>query len=180
MRAIVTSIGESTTELCEWSLHRLGFRVQTIRSGTSLWGKLQTIFDIESLIGEDFLRVDADVIVNKNVLELIELKDLWWYQGLTFDWNKQDISHGGIQFIRSEAIPAIKRHINEARNMERPESYLSRLEEFHNPRRFGTFEKICGLHSYKQDDIERIKATKYRRGHYDDYDWELAERISVL
>lgn len=180
MRAVITSIGEDTTELCEWSLNRLGFRIYTVKSATTLWGKLQTIFDIEEILEEDFIRVDADVIVNKNVLELIKQDKLWWYQALTFDWFKQDTTHGGIQFIRKQCFPAIKKHLKEAERLERPESYLSRLAEFHNPRRFATFERICGTHGYKQSDIERVKATKARRGHYEDYDWELAERLNSL
>lgn len=180
MRAVITSLGEPTTELCYWALTRLGFRVYVVKSSTSLWGKLNTIFNIEEILEEDFLRVDSDVIVNKNVLELVQQKDLWWYQGLTFDWFKQDSSHGGVQFYRKECFPAIKKHIAEAENEERPETYLSRLPEFMEPRQFGTFEKICGLHGYKQDDVERIKATKARRGQYDNYDFELAERISAL
>lgn len=181
MRAVITSIGEPTTELCKWSLSRLGFRVYVVHSEKStLYQKLVTLFDIEGILDEDFLRVDADVIVNKNVLELVKLDEAWWYQGQTFDWFKQDISHGGVQFIRKQCFPAIKKHLREAEHMERPETYLSRLEEFHNPRRFVTFEKVCGLHGYKQKDIERVKLTKYRRGQAENYDWELAEKIEAL
>lgn len=181
MRAVITSIDETTTDLCEWSLNRLGFRVYIVKSQkTTLYQKLATIFDIEDIINEDFLRVDADVVVNRNVLELIKQDKLWWYQAQCFDWFQQDVSHGGVQFIRKECFPAIKKHLHEAERMERPETYLSRLIEFHEPRRFGTFEKICGVHGYKQNDIERIKLTKFRRGQQDNYDWELAERLNAL
>lgn len=181
MRAIITSIDETTTDLCEWSLNRLGFRTYIVKSQkTTLYQKLITIFDIQGIMDEDFIRVDADVIVNKNILKLVEQDDLWWYQALTFDWFKQDVTHGGVQFIRKECFPAIKGHLKEAEYMERPETYLSRLDEFHNPRVFGTYEKICGLHGYKQNDIERVKLTKFRRGQQDSYDWELAERIESL
>lgn len=128
----------------------------------------------------DFLRVDADTIVNKNVKELIKQDELWWYQGLTFDWFQQDTTHGGVQFIRRPSFDAIKSHIKEAEKMERPETYITRLSEFHNPRRFGTFEQICGLNGYGQEDITRIKLTKFRRNQQDNYDFELAKRISAL
>lgn len=181
MRAVITSMGETTTDLCQWSLNRLGFRTYVVKSEkTTLWQKLVTIFDLQEILEEDFIRIDADVIVNKNILELIQQDKLWWYQGLCFDWLQQDISHGGVQFIRKQAFPAIKKHLHEAQNKERPETYLSRLEEFHNPRVFGTFDKICGLHAYKQDNIQRIKATKYRRGQQDNYDWELARELEEL
>lgn len=178
MKAYVTSIGEPTTELCCWSLTRLGFDVVLVESvATSLWSKLYQIFHYAQ---GDFLRVDADVIVNKNVLELVEQKDLIWYQALTYDWHKQDIAHGGVQFIRQEAIEPVKRAIYEAQQKERPESYLYRIEAFHNPRVCGTFEKVCGLNGYGQEDIQRIKQTKERRGQMDNYDFELSEKISKL
>lgn len=178
MIAYVTSIGESTTDLCVWSLQRLRFDVVLYDSSdTSLHLKLDQIFKHAT---DDFLRVDADVVVNQNVLELIKQDELWWYQSLTFDWFKQDTTHGGIQFIRKQCIPIVLDHIEEARGLERPESYLSRRAELHDPRRFGTFEKICGLHGYSQTDTQRIKETKQRRGHLNDYDWELAERIEQL
>lgn len=177
MKAIVTSIGETTEDLCIWSLERLGFKVELIKSNSSLFDKLVQIFSKED---DDFVRVDADVIVNRNILELIKQDEAWWYQAMTFDWFKQDITHGGVQFIKKECLSAIREHIHEAADKDRPESYLCRLQEFHNPRRFQTFEKICGLTGYKQDDIKRVKETKLRRGHYDEYDWELAEMIEQL
>lgn len=177
MIAFVTSIGETTTDLCVWSLERQGFDVVLLEDQNTLWSKLKFIFQSAH---EDFLRVDADVVVNSNIQDLIKLDDLLWYQSFTFGWFMQDVIHGGVQFIRRPAIPIVLRHIDEARDKERPESYLCRLEEFHNPRTFGTFEKICGIHGYKQSDIQRIKDTKMRRGHYGDYDWQLAERLEAL
>jgi len=181
MKAFVTSIGEPTTELCLWSLNRLGLETILIEdhktSPTTLYEKLEMIFDE---VDDDFLRVDADVVVNQNILGLVEQTELWWYQALCFGWFAQDLIHGGIQFIRKQALPAIRQHIKEAENQDRPESYLSRLAEFHNPRVFGTYEKVCGIHGFKQNDTERIKAVKLRRGVYGNYDWELAERLDSL
>jgi len=178
MKVYITSIGESTTGLCKWSLERQGFQVIVLNDPSSLWDKLNRIFsDTDE---EDILRVDADVIVNKNIKELVQQNKLLWYQSLTYDWFKQDITHGGIQFIRKETISIIRKHINEAIRMDRPESYLFRLEEFHNPRVCGTFEKVCGLNGYKQFDKQRVKDVKERRGQMDNYDFELAERIEQL
>lgn len=178
MIAYVTSIGESTTELCKWALERQGFQVFVLNEPTSLWDKLNKIF--KATKKGDVLRVDADVIVNKNVKELVQQTDYLWYQALTYDWFKQDVTHGGVQFIREAAIPTILKHIDEAHRLERPESYLYRLEEFHNPRVCGTFEKVCGLNGYKQTDVKRVYDTKVRRGQIDNYDFELAERIETL
>lgn len=178
MKAYVTSLGETTTDLCVWSLERLGFDVVLLNDpNTILWEKLKEIYSIQN---DDFLRVDADVVCNKNVLELIKLRDLVWYQSLTYDWFKQDITHGGIQFVRQPAIQTIRNHIYEAKWKDRPESYIFRLKEFENPRICGTLQTICGLHGYKQNDVDRVKAVKKRRNQYENYDWELSERISEL
>ncbi len=177
MKAYVTSIGETTTDLCVWSLERLGFEVVLMQDRTMLWDKLRRIFKSET---EDFLRVDADVVVNKNVLELVKLKTYWWYQPFTFDWWQQDKTHGGIQFIRAEAIPIVREHIEEAHRLDRPESYLYRLQEFHEPRMCVTYDAICGLHGYKQADTERVMNQKMKRGYYDDFDWELAVKLNHL
>lgn len=170
-------MGEPTTDTCVWALERLGFHVITYIDGTSLWSKLEGIFEEADY---DFLRVDADTIVNKNVLDLVAQEIMWWYQGKTFDWFKQDVTHGGLQFIRKECIKPVLKHIKEAEHQERPESYLYRLEEFHNPRVCNTYPKICGINGFKQMDVQRVKETKMRRGQYQSYDWELAERISAI
>lgn len=177
MIAVVTSIGETTTDLCIWSLERQGFEVALYKSNTSLWQKLK---DIYSTLQDDFIRVDADVIVNNKLQELIMAEEMLWFQALTFDWYKMDLAHGGIQYIRKPCIKIINKHIDEAQRLERPETYLSRLDEFYNPRSFGTFDKICGIHGYKQADLKRVKDTKMRRKQWGNYDWELAERIEAL
>jgi hypothetical protein len=177
MIAYITSINEPTTDLCIWSLTRLGFSTRLILGRRSLWSKLQTIYEQAN---DDFIRVDADVVVNKNVLQLITLKEAWWYQAMTFDWYKQDVTHGGIQFVRKEAIEIIKAGIPKAMKHERPETYLSRLEGLHSPRRFETFDMICGLHGYKQKDYERVEEIKRGRNQYKNYDFELAKALDKL
>lgn len=177
MIAYVTSIGETTTELCVWSLERQGFEVRLIQDRSSLWDKLKRIF---SEADNDFLRVDADVVVNRNVNELIKQNELVWYQAKTFGWFSQDVINGGIQFVRKEAINTVNSHINEAMFLHRPESYLYRLKEFHEPRVCGTFDKVCGIHGYKQIDKDRVKQVKAERGQLANYDFELAERLEEL
>lgn len=177
MRAYVTSIGEPTTDLCKWSLERMGFDVVVVKNDSSLADKLATIFRVED---DDFIRVDADVVPNRNVLELINMSEAWWYQTQSFDWFAQDVRYGGVQFIRKEAIPIIREHLDDIADLERPESYLYRLDEFHNPRRCVSWDKVCGVHGYAQTDVNRIKKTKGRRGQYDTYDWELSDRMSAL
>ena len=177
MKAFVTSIGETTTDVCVWSLERQGFETVLIDGESTLWEKLKQIFEMAD---DDFIRVDADVVCNQNVMKLIEQKDGWWFQAQTFEWYRQDVGYGGVQYIKKGCFPAIRKHIDEAERMERPESYLSRLEEFHNPRVFKSVELICGVHGFKQSDTQRVKDTKMRRGQYGNYDWELANRLDTL
>lgn len=178
MIAFVTSIGEPTTDLCQWSLKRNGFEVRCTITKSSLAEKLRVIYDVAE---EDFVRVDADVIPNKNLtpdfLKMISQDHIWWYQFLTFDWFKQDVAHGGVQFIKAETIPHLRKHIQEAMDKERPETYMSRLKVFHNPRRFESHPVVMGLQNYNND-MERVRATKIRREQQSLYDFELAEKIN--
>lgn len=182
MRAIVTSIGESTTELCIWALERNGFDVTTVESDLSLWGKLKLIYN---MVDVDFVRVDADTIVNKNltpgsVNEIIDQNpEAWWFQFLTYDWYKQDTTHGGIQVIRKEALPALRSSVDRFVNQDRPETQLSRIEEFYNPRRFHTIDLLMGITNYKND-MKRVMRVKANRGQTDNYDFELAKRMDEL
>lgn len=179
MKAFVTSIGEPTTDLCVWSLQRQGFDVELVQSSSSLWEKLRYIYEVAE---GDFLRVDADVVVNKNVKLLSELdtRYVWWYQARTYGWFSQDATHGGVQLYGARTLPILRAKIEEARHLERPETYMSRLDEFHNPRRFETFERLCGLHGYKQDDYDRIMRIKDRRKQMGNYDFELAKKLDDI
>lgn len=177
MKAYVYSIGETTTEASVWSLERLGFEVRVLQDKTPLWSKLQVMFN--EIGDEDVLRVDADVICNKNILKLTELQTISWYvQCYTWDWLKQDLIHSTPSFIRKEALYAIRSHLDEIQGLDRPETYLTRLPEFYSPRRHETANLICGLHGYKQDDYERVKRQKERRRN--DIDWELFEKVQSL
>lgn len=177
--AYITSIGEPTTDLCRWVLQRNGFKTTLIERDTPLADKLEEIYHIAD---DDFVRIDADVVPNKNLSpEFIGrlTNGFWWYQFLTFDWFKQDTTHGGVQLIKKEAIPVLKAHISRFKDAERPESQMYRLEEFHEPRRCKTIQGIMGIHGYGQKDIKRIKKTKERRNQ-NNYDWELAEKLAEL
>lgn len=179
MKAIVTSIGEPTTDLCVWSLQRNGFEVALYEDDSSLAEKLAQIY---TALDEDFIRVDGDVIPNRALIPGLASAlgpEAWWLQFMTFDWYKQDVTYGGVQLVRKEALPALRKHVAEAMHLERPESYMFRLAEFHNPRRCLSNMMIMGLHGYKND-VERVKAVKTRRFQEDNYDFELAERINAL
>jgi hypothetical protein len=179
MKAYVTSVGEPTEALCVWALERQGFDVTLVRNDSNLWGKLKLIY---SLATDDFVRVDADVIVNQNLhpekLRQNIGSDEWWVQFMTYDWYKQDLTHGGVQFIKKEALEALRSNVAGATHKERPESYMFRLAEFHNPRRCVSSEEVMGLHGYKNDMI-RARIVKERRSQVG-YDWELVSKLEEL
>jgi len=175
MKAFVTSIGEPTTDLCVWALERQGFDVKLVQGDNSFNAKLLEIYN---LADDDFIRVDADVIVNHNVKRLISEcpSEVWWWQSLMFDWWKMDISFAGVQYIKKECLPAMRANIPKVQHLDRPESLMYRLPEFHEPRRCHSSDIVCGLHGFGQDDIERVKTLKNKRNQK--YDFDIAERIA--
>lgn len=182
MRVYITSVGEPTTELCKWALERQGFNVFLLQDKTSLWSKLKQIyFDAN----EDFLRVDADIIVNRNMTpdllnELGQDQTIWWWQFITFDWYKQDITHS-MAYIKREALPALRDNINRFKQDIRPETQVSRIKELENPRRMETYQdRIAGLHGYGIQDLTPVRHLKAQRNQLDNYDFELAERLNLL
>ena len=182
MIAYVTSMNEPTTALCKKQLEKNGFLVFVLDKNETLAEKLKRIYNAN--IEGSFLRVDADIIVNRHMtpefLESLYNPDIWWWQFITFDWYKQDVSNS-MAFITDNALPALKANIDKHLNSLRPETEMSRLEEFGNPRRFYTYTKqIMGIHGYGIKNIEPVKELKKARGQYEQYDFELAEELNKL
>lgn len=183
MKAYVTSIGERTTDLCVWALERNGFEVVLIQNDRPLASKLEQIYNMAD---DDFIRVDADVIVNKTLTpqfvsqEIVEPQ--WWNQYQTFGWFQQNIIWGGVQFIKKEAIPILRQSVYQVAKEDRPETAMSRLEAFYNPRRFESIPACVGIHGFGQSiqDIDRVIAQKKRRNYFHTYDFELASKIERL
>jgi hypothetical protein len=180
LKAFVTSIGEPTTELCVWSLERNGFEVVLLQNDTSLANKLKRIYGAADF---DFVRVDADVIVNNQFTpEIVRAacpSDKWWVQFKSFGWYRQNVIFGGSQFIKKEALSSLRNNIEAHLEAERPESQMFRLPEFHNPRRCISNHLVMGIHGYGIRDYSYVKATKERR-RQTGYDWELVERLNQL
>jgi len=180
MKAYITSVGEPTTDLCMFSVERNGFEAVLIQdANTTLAQKLKQIYDQAD---DDFIRVDADVILNKHLTSKTvdyHKTDDWWVQFKTWDWFQQDVCNGGVQFIRKEALPDLRANVDTFAESERPESQLFRLDEFHSPRRCSTSKWIVGIHGYGNN-LEQVRVVKTRRGQLDNYDFELVERLNAL
>lgn len=180
MIACVTSMGEPTTDICIWALRRNGWDVKVYEGKSTLGQKLERIYND---LDEDFLRVDADVIVNRNcVLEPHKIEtyaEQWWTQYTLYNWFKQDLSPGGVQLIQKECLPILRTHIPNHVNDERPETSMFRLREFFNPRRCETVPLVVGLNGFGIPDWEYVRNTKNRRGQTD-YDWDIVDKLGTL
>jgi hypothetical protein len=184
VKAAIFSVGEPTTDLCRWSLERNGFEVILFQGKTSLADKLRYLYDE---FDEDIVRVDADVIVNRNFTpnQLKTVKEsmahIWWWQFTTFDWYKLDIAYGGANLILKEALPDLRANVELHKDHIRPETMLSRLPEFHNPRRFETWShEIMGIHGYGIKDIKPVIQLKSNRGQSHHYDFEMTSKLNQL
>lgn len=178
IKAFVFSIGEKTTELCVELMEKYGFEVVLYQDQTSLWEKLKRFY-AEALDTEDnvFVRIDADVIPNKNVKRLAK-DSLGWTCASGYDWYKQDRGAISIHVMDRATIKKCLEHIEEAKEKVRPETYLWRLESV-NPSTRIIEDYSCGVHGYgQQKHRARIKALKDSRGQ--SYDWDLVERIEKL
>lgn len=175
MRTFVTSIDEPTTDLCVWQLKRNGFDVTIIKDNRKLGEKLE---DIYNQADDDFLRVDADVIVNKGIQAVPNMsKNLKWVQYRTFDMYKLNLTNGGVQYISKDILPTLRANIGRFKHDDRPETRMFRLEDFNERWRFKTAENVVGIHGFGQKDWQRVKETKDGRKNPEDFDWALVERM---
>jgi hypothetical protein len=182
MKAFVASIDEPTTDLCVWSLERNGFEVVLLNNGSLLADKLKTVYEQAD---DDFVRIDADVVVNKSFTPQFAkdhlIPDAWWMQFLCFDWLKLDLAYGGTQLITKEALPALRANVDNVHAHDRPETALSRIEEFYNPRRFQSSTAVVGIHGFALGEhLDRVIYQKKKRSYYGTFDFELARKLEEL
>lgn len=179
MKCYVFSIGENTTDLCVELMREYGFEVILYQDGTTLWEKLKRFYtDVVDSGDEWAMRIDADIIPNRNVVKLSEMKDTSWSCASGYDWYKQDRGAISIHLMNSWVIKQCLENIYEARDKIRPETYLWRLEDI-NVHTDVVEEFSCGIHGYgQQNHRERIKQLKHNRNQK--YDWQLLDRIEAL
>lgn len=177
MRCFVFSIGEKTTDLCVELMKEYGFEVILYQDQTSLWEKLKRFYT-EALETEDkkFMRIDADIIPNRNVMKLDGGEG--WQCASGYDWYSQDRKAISVHVMDRFVIKECLENIYEAKDKIRPETHLWRLPNV-NPFTSIQEDFNSGLHGYGQKDHrERIKDLKYNRNQA--YDWELLDRIESL
>lgn len=176
MKAFVFSIGEKTTDLCCELMKEYGFEIILFQDDTTLWEKLKRFYTEALQTKSDaFVRIDADIIPNRNVLKL---QTRGWTCASGFDWYSQDRKAISIHMMTRPIIEKCLEHIEEAKHEVRPETYLWRLPEVNE---WTNIEDSfnSGIHGYGQlDHRERIMELKHIRNQ--DYDWKLLDRIEAL
>lgn len=177
MKAFVFSIGEKTTDLCCELMKEYGYEVILLKDpNTSLWEKLVEFY-VQALSSteQEFIRIDADIIPNRNVLRL---ENTGWQCASGFDWYSQDRKAISVHLMDRTVIDLCYKKIQSAKEMVRPETYVWRQPDI-NPMTSVRWDFSCGIHGYgQQDQRERIKKLKESRNQ--DYDWSLIERIEAL
>lgn len=177
MKAFVFSIGEKTTDLCCELMKQYGYEVVLLKDpNTSLWEKLKEFY-VQALSSneQEFIRIDADIIPNRNVLRL---ENTGWECASGYDWYKQDRGAISVHLMDRTVIDLCYRKIADAEQMVRPETFLWRQPDV-NPLTSIRWDFSCGLHGYgQQDQRKRIQELKQSRNQQ--YDWDLVERIEAL
>lgn len=177
MKAFVFSIGEKTTDLCCELMEEYGYEVILLKDPkTSLWDKLYDFYEQALMATEqEFIRIDADIIPNRNVLRL---ENTGWQCASGYDWYKQDRGAISIHLMDRTVIDMCYKKIQGAKEMVRPETFLWRQPDI-NPLTSVRTEFSCGIHGYGQEDQrQRIKDLKASRNQA--YDWDLVEKIEAL
>ena len=187
MKAYLTSIGEKTTKVVTWQLKRLGFEVILLNEKEAWIDKYRKFIEMAKAQNETCLRIDADVIPNKGLVELWDFvvnydgagNDIWLAHGEMFRFYKNDIIKTGPVIYKPEAIQEISKHFGKL-NSERPESSASRLPTV-NPH-FKHYEKLVGSHGFFQDasHFDRTLEHRSNRGQFENFDLELAEKLFQL
>lgn len=182
MKAFLTSIGERTTKVCAWQLERLGFEVVGLDLAEPWPKKYRYFIEMAAELGEDCIRIDADVIPNQKLAQFAEKvkarvisPEHWMIQFMAYDLYKNDVGVSSPVFYRKEALEIIAKHpISEFR----PEAEAWRLKEIDGIHNY-TYPEIIGMHGFFQDDdtVARAMENKTLRKQNDLYDWELVKKL---
>lgn len=199
IKAYLFSVGESTTELSQWALERLGFEVVLLYDPKTTLAEKYEEFIANHEGDEWVVRCDADIIVNHHFLHEVKMitqfgggsetegKDVWWWQFRTFCMLKQEVINGTPMLMKREVFDLAfkkKYHENCFRQETRPETALYRDPDInpHTQTRKMLECQVAGIHGYRQraEDFERVMDMKKRRNQLHEWDLELTRRINEL
>lgn len=181
MKIFITSFDEPTVNICLEELEKFGFKNIILLNQLEDWFSKYRRFI--SLADEDCLRIDADVIINKNIIEITDLfnKQSWdlMLQVYVYDFYKNNVGISSPVLYKKRAIDIIKKNINKL-DKERPEATAWRLPEINPFTR--TVKEVCGMHGFfqRQSGFDRAFKNKIARKQIKDYDFELAKKLMDL
>jgi len=174
MKAYLTTIGEKTTDICRWNLERFGFEVIMLNKLESWIDKYKNFINIAD---ENCLRIDSDVLVNKNINDCLLLGDKDMVQFQCFDIYRNDIWVTCPVFYGKTILQIIRNNI-EKLDLYRPETSAWRLPDV-LPHTKSYVDKVYGSHGLFQDEetMKRAYKNKQDRNQLDQYDFELINKL---
>lgn len=139
MKAFLTSVGESTEQVCKEQLEKLGFEVVLLNDKEDWPTKYKRFID---LANEDCLRVDADTILF-NDFEIPKLPEISMAQWLVADRKRFKINAGQPVYYSKKLLDIAKKV--PVLNI-RPETSMWRSPEI--IKYTMTIDKVAGLHGF--------------------------------
>lgn len=179
MKAYVTSIGEKTTKICCEQLQRFGFEVVLLDGIEEWFDKYKRFIQIAN---ENCIRIDADVIVNSNIQEILnygDFENVLMIQYYGYDFYRNNVGIISPIYYTEKALQIIKKNIN-LLDPNRPETSAWRLSEI-NPFT-STSNLILGMHGFFQSrkEFDRALKNKKERKQMAEFDFELADKLFKL
>jgi len=181
MNAYVTSIGERTTQICCDQLKKFGFTVFLLDEKEPWIDKYKKFIQMAVA---PCIRVDADVIVNKNLKDYCEtfiehqIEDMTQFN--IFDMYKNNLSNTSPVLYSEKAIEKIRELIDKI-DVRRPETSSWRLIQNEGLEVY-TSKQTMGMHGFFQDKetILRARQNKIDRKQIYDYDFDLSFKLLEL
>ena len=106
-------------------------------------------------------------------------EEIWWACGRAFCFLKMETIDTAPQIIARPALLSALANLDRFKNESRPETELTRIPEFFDPRRFEAIDIFVGVHGYKQsqDDIDRVIEQKKTRKQFQKWDHDFINKL---
>lgn len=181
MNAFVTSIGEVTTEIVVWQLERLGFEVSLLDGVEPWFNKYRRFIDKAHALNKPCLRIDADTIPNRNIIDVWGQfvrsgNSILMTQVNGYDFYRNNVGVISPLLYKPTAIEIIRNNFDKIDKF-RPETSAWRLPQIN--RKTATISNVVGFHGFGQllADLERHEKNKDLRGQISDFDFEFARKF---
>lgn len=181
MKAYLTTIGEKTTEIAAQQLENFGFDV-VVLDGVEPWVDKYKRFIETALLDLDpndgCLRMDADVILNKTIIEAVEkiAPDDLMAQWHCYDFYRNGVGVCSPVYYSRKALEIIYEDWFDL-DLRRPEATAWRLQRINA--NVYTGADIVGMHGFFQDEahLDRHLENKIERKQMEEYNFELAKDL---